>query len=52
MPPKKEKIEWTYRGQTVNKIEQFPEGSIGIIYPHRKPFLTVRNIMDVKLAEH
>ena len=34
MPPKKikEKIEWSYKGQTINKIEQVPENAIGIIY--------------------
>jgi hypothetical protein len=36
MPPKTkkttEKIEWTYNGAVINKIEQFPEGAIGIIY--------------------
>ena len=32
MPPKKEKIEWTYRGNTINKIEQTPENSFAFIY--------------------
>ena len=34
MPPKKakEKIEWSYKGQTINKIEQTPENSFAFIY--------------------
>ena len=34
MPPKKtkEKIEWTYKGETINKIEQTPENSFAFIY--------------------
>ena len=35
MPPKKsktEKVEWTFNGEVINKIEQFPENAIGIIY--------------------
>ena len=28
----KEKIEWTYKGQTINKIEQTPENSFAFIY--------------------
>ena len=34
MSPKKtkEKIEWSYKGQTINKIEQTPENSFAFIY--------------------
>lgn len=34
MPPKKktEKVEWTFNGQIINKIEQTPENSFAFIY--------------------
>ena len=28
----KEKVEWSYKGQTINKIEQTPENSFAFIY--------------------